>query len=88
MTYDDVLHDVCRLVVDCLDLHVHIALDPDEPLQGGRYSLTSMSSLRLLTAIEDHFKIQFDDDEITPALLMTPSTLSHAVHTHLTKPTK
>ena len=51
-------------------------LQPDSPLLGSIPELDSMAVINVLTALEDHFGITIDDDDISAATFNTVATLT------------
>lgn len=51
-------------------------LKPDSPLLGSIPELDSMAVINVLTALEDHFGITIDDDDISAATFNTVATLT------------
>lgn len=54
-------------------------LTADSPLLGSIPELDSMAVLNVLTALEDHFGITVDDDDISAATFSTVATLTSYV---------
>lgn len=52
---------------------------PDTPLLGRGIGLDSMEALALVTALEEHFAVQIDDDDLTVSLFATLGTLADYV---------
>lgn len=55
------------------------SLASDTPLLGALPEFDSMAVVSVLTALEDHFGISVDDDEVEAALFETVATLSDFV---------
>lgn len=67
---------VRRLLAEVLQLgDKAAALEADTPLLGNLPELDSMAVVNLVTAIEDHFDILIDDDEISAETFETFGSL-------------
>lgn len=53
--------------------------EPDTPLLGRGIGLDSMEALALVTALEEQFSVQIDDDDLTVSLFATLGTLADYV---------
>jgi acyl carrier protein len=69
-------HDLNRILVDILGLDAaRTRLDDTTALLGQLPEFDSMAVVSVLTAIEDHYGIVVDDDEIDAAVFETVGTL-------------
>jgi len=69
--------DVCRILIEVLGIDTaKMQLREDTRLLGSLPEFDSMAVVSVLTAIEDHFGIGIDDDEIDGAIFETVGTLS------------
>ncbi len=67
-----VLEDVKQILIDVLHLGpAGAALAPESPLLGAIPELDSMAVINLITALETHFGITVEDDEISAATFDT-----------------
>ncbi|MES2018653.1 MAG: acyl carrier protein [Pseudomonadota bacterium] len=69
------LDDVKQIVIDVLSL-ADPALDASSPLLGALPELDSMAVVNLITALEDHFGITVEDDEISADTFATLGSLA------------
>ena len=60
-----------------------IAIDKHTRLLGSLPEFDSMAVVSVLTAIEDHFGIAVDDDEVDGAMFETVGSLEQFVHSKL-----
>jgi len=68
--------DVCRILVEVLGIDTaKMRLNEDTRLLGSLPEFDSMAVVAVLTAIEDHFGIVVDDDEVDGAIFETVGTL-------------
>jgi len=74
------LEEVKTLLGDVLGLgdRAH-ALDADSPLLGALPELDSMAVVSLIAAIEDHFGVMIDDDDISASTFETVGSLARFV---------
>jgi acyl carrier protein len=71
------LEEVKTIVVDVLGLgNAGLALDAGSPLLGSIPELDSMGVVSLITALEEHFGITIDDDDIGASTFETLGSLS------------
>lgn len=69
--------DVCRILVEVLGIDTsRMRLDENTRLLGSLPEFDSMAVVSVLTAIEDHFGIVVDDDEVDGDIFETVGTLS------------
>ena len=74
------LNDVKQILTDVLALGPQgAALRADSPLLGSIPELDSMAVVNLITALEEHFGIAVDDDDISAATFETVGTLADFV---------
>lgn len=79
-----VLDDVRMVVGHALQLGPRAgALQPQAPLLGAIPELDSMAIVQLIAALEEHFGIAVDDDEIGTATFATLSSLTRFVELKL-----
>ncbi|MEP6702606.1 MAG: acyl carrier protein [Betaproteobacteria bacterium] len=79
-----VIDDVRLVVGDTLQLGARAnAMIASTPLLGALPELDSLAVISVLTALEDHFGITVDDDEIEAATFATLGTLSNLVEQKL-----
>jgi acyl carrier protein len=68
--------DVCRILVEVLGIDTaKMRLNEETRLLGSLPEFDSMAVVSVLTAIEDHFGIVVDDDEVDGAIFETVGTL-------------
>ncbi len=68
--------DVCRILVEVLGIDTaKMRLNEQTRLLGSLPEFDSMAVVSVLTAIEDHFGIVVDDDEVDGAIFETVGTL-------------
>lgn len=80
----DVLKDVRVVLSNVLQLGDRgSSLDRDSALLGALPELDSMAVVNVLVAIEDHFGIQLDDDEISAESFGTLGSLADLIETKL-----
>ncbi len=71
------LEDVKQILIDVLSLgEAGKALVPASPLLGSIPELDSMAVVNLITALEEHFGITVDDDEISADTFETLGSLT------------
>ena len=71
------LEQVKTILADTLSLGERgAALTADTGLLGSLPELDSMAVVNVLTAMEEHFGISFDDDEITASVFQSVGSLS------------
>lgn len=71
------LDDVRQLLIDVLNLGLEgAALTADSPLLGAIPELDSMAVVNLVTALEDHFGITIEDDDISADTFETLGALA------------
>lgn len=69
--------EIITILADVLGLDDRRALlSPDSHLMGSLPELDSMGVINVLTALEEHFGIVVDDDEINNATFQTVASLS------------
>jgi len=79
-----VIDDVKTVVGRALQLGARTqAMDVTTPLLGAIPELDSMAVVHLITALEEHFGISVDDDEIGAATFATLGTLTDFVEQKL-----
>jgi acyl carrier protein len=78
------LEEVKNIVADVLSLgDARNAMDADSGLLGSIPELDSMAVVNLITALEEHFGIVVDDDEISASTFETLGTLARFVQQKL-----
>jgi len=71
------LNEVKNILIDVLNLgDAAQALDADSPLLGSLPELDSMAVVTLIGALEEHFGIIVDDDDISASTFETLGSLS------------
>ncbi len=71
---------VLRVLDDALKLGDRVkGFDAATPLLGAMPEFDSMAVVTVITALEDSFGIEFDDDEITGATFTTVGSLSELI---------
>ena len=76
--------DVRNILCDTLGLTgAARSLTPDSSLMGSIPEFDSMAVVTILTALEEHFGITVDDDEISASTFETLGTLVHFVERKL-----
>ncbi|MDP2986442.1 MAG: acyl carrier protein [Hydrogenophaga sp.] len=60
-----------------------LGFDRSTPLLGDLPELDSMAVLALITGLENHFGIAFDDDELNGVVFATVGSLTDLVEQHL-----
>ena len=71
------LNEVKNILIDVLHLgEAGHTLDADSPLLGSLPELDSMAVVTLIGALEEHFGITIDDDDISGATFETLGSLS------------
>ena len=73
------LDDVKQILTDVLSLDPGRALDAGTPLLGAIPELDSMAVVNLITALEEHFGIAVEDDEISADTFETVGSLAQFV---------
>lgn len=74
------LEEVKTLLIDVLNLGpAGQALDADSPLLGSLPELDSMAVVSLIGALEEHFGIMVDDDDISASTFATLGSLAEFV---------
>ncbi|WP_025040921.1 acyl carrier protein [Nitrosospira briensis] len=78
------LEEVKKILSDVLSLGERKnSLNEDSSLLGSIPELDSMAVVNLITAMEEHFDITVDDDEITASTFETVGTLTRFVEQKL-----
>jgi acyl carrier protein len=73
----DVTGDVAMLIVEVLGIRDQAAdLSAESGLLGTIPEFDSMAVVSVMTAIEEHFGIEIDDDEVSADIFMTVGTLA------------
>jgi acyl carrier protein len=73
----DVLEGVIQVIADTLGVGDRAAgFDAGTPLLNSMPELDSMAIVQLIVALEDHFGIEVDEDEITSEVFDTIGTLA------------
>ena len=62
-----------------------IRFEPSTPLLGALPELDSMAVLALITGLENHFGVAFDDDDLNGSVFATVGSLSDLVEQTLTR---
>jgi acyl carrier protein len=71
------LEEVKAIVAEVLGLgDAALAMDANSPLLGSIPELDSMAVVSLITALEEHFGIMIDDDDISASTFETLGSLS------------
>ena len=71
------LNEVKNILIDVLNLgEAGQALDADSPLLGSLPELDSMAVVTLIGALEEHFGIAIDDDDISASTFETLGSLA------------
>lgn len=71
------LNDVKNVLIDVLNLGpAGAALDANSPLLGSLPELDSMAVVSLIGALEEHFGIAIDDDDISASTFETLGSLA------------
>jgi len=71
------LNEVKNILIDVLNLgEAGQALGPDSPLLGSLPELDSMAVVTLIGALEEHFGIVVDDDDISASTFATLGSLA------------
>lgn len=74
------LQEVKTLLIDVLNLGpAGDSLDADSPLLGSLPELDSMAVVTLIGALEEHFGIMVDDDDISASTFATLGSLAQFV---------
>ncbi|MFC3460116.1 MULTISPECIES: acyl carrier protein [Massilia] len=74
------LEEVKTLLIDVLNLGpAGQALDADSPLLGSLPELDSMAVVTLIGALDEHFGIAIDDDDISASTFATLGSLARFV---------
>ncbi|HEV2678771.1 MAG TPA: phosphopantetheine-binding protein [Aliidongia sp.] len=76
----DTEQDLKQVLVDVLNLDARAsALTTDSPLLGALPELDSMAVAALIAAIEDHFAVTFEDEDLTEQTFATLGSLASVV---------
>ena len=79
-----VYEQVLRVLDEALSLQGRTAgFEATTPLLGSLPELDSMAVLSLITGLENHFGIAFEDDELNGAVFATVGSLAGLVEQHL-----
>jgi acyl carrier protein len=80
MDYEAISAEVKTILISSLGLPFDpLGIKDDEPLWGGRFNLGSMAAIEILSALEDHFGVQFPDEKIDLRLFGSVRRLADAV---------
>jgi len=78
------LNDIKTILIDVLSLgDAGLSLDANSALLGSITELDSMAVVNLMTALEEHFGITIDDDEISASTFETLGSLDAFVQQKL-----
>jgi len=78
------LNDIKTILIDVLSLgDAGLSLDANSALLGSIPELDSMAVVNLMTALEEHFGITIDDDEISASTFETLGSLDAFVQQKL-----
>ncbi|MES2322136.1 MAG: acyl carrier protein [Pseudomonadota bacterium] len=78
------LNDIKTILIDVLSLgDAGLSLDASSALLGSIPELDSMAVVNLMTALEEHFGITIDDDEISASTFETLGSLDAFVQQKL-----
>ena len=84
MTPPDVRAAIKAILVDVLELPVSPSAIGDAAiLFDGELGLDSVAAIQILTEIEDHFDVRFEDEEIGAELFQSVNALAQSVEQHL-----
>jgi len=76
----DVIDDVRAILGETLGIGARAqALGPDAPLLGAIPEFDSMAVVTVLGAIEEHFDVQIEDDDVSAEIFDTVGTLAEFV---------
>ena len=80
----NVIEQVLHVLDQALSLQGRaLGFDRSTPLLGDLPELDSMAVLALITGLEDHFGIAFEDDELNGTVFATVGSLTDLVEHHL-----
>lgn len=80
----DIIKHVLKVLDDALLLEGRTAnFTADTPLLGALPELDSMAALTLITSLENHFGLSFDDGELNGDTFATVGSLCRMVEAHL-----
>jgi len=80
----DTMSEVKVILGSVLNLDGRLAVfDADTALLGSVAELDSMAVVNVITALEEYFGVEFDDEEITAEMFETVGTLTAAVEAKL-----
>jgi acyl carrier protein len=86
-TAPDVLSRLKALIVEELDVNVpQDQIVDDAPLFDGGLGLDSIAIVELIALVEDHFGIQFTDEDLVPASFRDVRVLSQVIAGKLVSP--
>jgi len=74
------LNDVKNVLISALGVKDNVtSIGPSTPLLGSLPELDSMGVLQLVHALEEHFHITIEDEEVTEELFETLASVAHFV---------
>lgn len=73
---------VRNVLSECLDLDVSTISDTDKLLDGELY-LDSLMTINIIIALEDEFKIEFDDDDINYEFFLSINNMCQIIKRYL-----
>ena len=77
---EEILCKVKELLVECLFLDMEpYEVEDDEALFDGDLGLDSVSVLELVTAIEDYFSIEIEDEEFSSDIFISAKALAQFI---------
>ena len=82
--HENMIDQLKDIIANQLDVNVQIEeIDADIPLLEDGIGLDSIAVVELITLIEEHFGLQFDEDELSIEPFQNLRTLTHFISTKL-----
>ena len=77
---EHIIEDLRHLIADKLDRNIPLdAIDPEAPLLGEGLNLDSLAIVELITVSEEHFGIEFGEDDLTIEAFANVRTLAGVI---------
>lgn len=77
---ENIIEELRHLIADKLDRNITLEeIDPDVPLLGDGLHLDSLAIVELITLSEEHFGIEFGEDDLTIEAFANVRTLAGVI---------
>ena len=77
---DNIIEELRHLIAEKLDVNLPLEdIDPDAPLLGDGLNLDSLAIVELITLSEEHFDIEFGEDDLNMEAFANLRTLAGVI---------